>query len=87
MASGISKENEQFVREAVASGAFHNRTAVIDAAVALFRRQKELLAHAEIGTRQLRDGRFTEYDDRGLIELRDQIKEEGRQRRARSKGK
>jgi hypothetical protein len=82
MASGISRENEQFIQQAVASGKFEDRTRVLDAAVALFRRREELLTHAETGTRQLREGQFTEYDDRSLIKLRDQIKTEGRKRKS-----
>jgi Arc/MetJ-type ribon-helix-helix transcriptional regulator len=86
MATGISRENEQFIRDAVARGKYESRTNVLDQAVALLRRHEELLAHVEIGTRQLREGQFTEYDDRTLLKFRDEIKTQGRQRKS-AKGK
>ena len=41
---------------------------------------QELLDHIDEGTRQLRSGRYTDFDDEGLRKFFDEVKAEGRRR-------
>jgi Arc/MetJ-type ribon-helix-helix transcriptional regulator len=81
MTIGLSPRNEQFIEQAVARGAFHDRTQALDQAVELLRRRQELLDHIDEGTRQLRGGEGIEIH--GEDELRaflGRIQAEGMQR-------
>jgi Arc/MetJ-type ribon-helix-helix transcriptional regulator len=80
MSSGISPENERFIDRAVRTGRFPDRGSALDAAVDLLKRRLELVEHIDEGTRQLRSGQYTEYDERGLDEFFDAVQRLGRQR-------
>lgn len=80
MSSGLSPENEQFLDRAVACGIFPGRTQAIDQAVDMLRKRQELLDHIDEGTRQLRSGQYTDYDDEGLRQFFEEVKTEGRRR-------
>jgi len=80
MSSTLSPENEQFIEQAVACGIFLDRGQALDVAVDLLRRRQELLDHIDEGTRQLRSGQYTEYDEAGLRQFFDEIIAEGMQR-------
>ena len=56
MSVDLSPQNEQYLDQIVASGAFNNRDQALDHAVELLRRRQELLDHVDEGTRQLRAG-------------------------------
>ena len=87
MSSGLSPDNEQFIQEAVELGTFHSREEALDQAVELLRKRAALLRHIDEGTRQLREGEYTDYDDDGLREFFEEVKVQGRQRyEARKKG-
>jgi len=87
MSSNLSPENEQFIQHAVECGVFEDRAQALDRAVELLRRRQELLEHIDEGTRQLRAGQYTEYDEEGLRESFEEIKAEGRRRyKAHEKG-
>jgi Arc/MetJ-type ribon-helix-helix transcriptional regulator len=85
MSSGLSPENEQFLDRAVACGIFPGRTQAIDQAVDMLRKRQELLDHIDEGTRQLRSGQYTDYDDEGLRQFFEEVKAEGRRRLEASK--
>lgn len=81
MGVDLSPQNEQFIQQVVACGAFHDRTQALDQAVELLRRRQELLDHIDEGSRQLRRGEGIEIH--GEDELRaffDRIQAEGMQR-------
>ncbi len=85
MSSNISPENELFIQHAVETGLFHDRGSALDAAIDLLKRRLELLEHIDEGTRQLRSGQYTEYDEEGLDEFFDTVQRLGRQRYEASK--
>jgi putative addiction module CopG family antidote len=66
MNADISPESEQFIQSVIASGVYQTRGEVLDDALQLLKRRRHLLEHVDEGTRQLRSGDFTEYDDEGL---------------------
>ena len=80
MSSTLSPENEQFIEQAVACGIFLDRGQALDVAVDFLRKRQELLDHIDDGTRQLRSGQYTEYDEGGLRQFFDEIKAEGKRR-------
>ncbi len=86
MSTELSAENERFIEDAIRAGSFHSRTEVLDAAVEILRRRRELLRHIDEGTQQLRSGMGIEL--RGDAELRaffDELEAEGMQRYAAGK--
>ena len=56
MSSDLSPQNEQFIEDSVASGAFPNRGEALNQAVDLLKQRLALLAHIDEGTRQLEAG-------------------------------
>lgn len=81
MSTDLSSHSEQFIESAIARGLFHTRGEALEEAVELLRRRQELCDKVETGTQQLRSGQFTTYDDRSLLEFRDQMKADGLKRR------
>ena len=49
MASDISPENEQFIQHELESGAYRSREELLDAAVALLKRRRELQREIQAG--------------------------------------
>jgi Arc/MetJ-type ribon-helix-helix transcriptional regulator len=80
MSSELSPENEQFLDRVVACGIFPGRTQALDQAVDMLRKRQALLDHIDEGTRQLRSGQYTDYDDEGLRQFFEEVKAEGRRR-------
>lgn len=66
MATDISPENEQFIRQEIQAGVFRTKSDALDAGIALLRRRKELLARIDHGRRQLDEGDFRDYDEESL---------------------
>lgn len=81
----ISLECQAFVTSAVASGAFHDEAAVVDEALRLLERREAFRRDVDLGTRQLKNGEYTEYDDKTLRQLFDKIRRDGRLRLARER--
>ena len=81
MSSGLSPDNEQFIRQAVELGTFHSREEALDQAVELLRKRAALLRHIDEGTRQLREGEGIElHGEAELKEFFDEIQAEGMRR-------
>jgi len=78
MATDLSQENEQFIDDQIANGSYGHRVEVLNDAVALLRQHQGVLAKIDEGTRQLRGGEYTEYDDDTLrarfLELKDRAR-------------
>ena len=71
--SRISPENQQFIDESVASGEYDNRDAVVDTALDLLRKRKQLIRDVNVGHEQIMRG---EYGPLDMDRLRRQVKEE-----------
>ena len=74
MGSEISRENEQFIEEQVASGTFRSRSEAMDAGVEVLRLRNELLNRVDEGRRQLDSGEYIEYDEDALKSRFEQLK-------------
>jgi Arc/MetJ-type ribon-helix-helix transcriptional regulator len=78
MSAELSSDNEAFIIQAIAAGAYQDRNEIIDAGVSMLRKHEQLLERIDEGRRQLDEGRFVDYDDDGLIKLAQQLKERAR---------
>lgn len=82
MDSKLSPENEQFVANQVAVGAFPSRDAAIDEAITLLKKQQELSQRIAASKHQIENGNYNEYDEKALKSRFDQLRN-----RVRSNGK
>lgn len=78
MTPALSHDNEAFIANAVARGAFRSRADVIEAGVDMLRKHEQLLARLDEGRRQLDEGEYVEFDDAGLKQFFEQLKERAR---------
>ena len=85
----LNEQNQEHIRRKVESGSYGSPDDVIARALELLDECDDELARelADIrvkvseGIDQLRNGQYTVYDERGLEELKERIKREGRMRR------
>jgi len=82
MSTTLSNDNEAYIVDAIARGAFGTRDEVIDAGVDMLRKHELLVARLNEGRRQLDEGEYVEFDEPGLKQFFEQLKE-----RARAAGK
>ena len=82
MKSDLSPQDEQFIQELLHDGSYRTRADVLEDALDLLKQRRELLRHIDIGTQQLQNGQYAEYDEESLRELFARVKAEGRQRLA-----
>lgn len=75
MSTHLSSDNEAFIADVIARGSFRDRDDVLDAGVAMLRRHQELLARIDEGRRQLDEGEYVEFDDDGLMEFKEHLKQ------------
>jgi Arc/MetJ-type ribon-helix-helix transcriptional regulator len=80
MASDLSPDTESFIQQEIAVGAFQSRQDALEAGVALLRKRKALLEKLDEGRRQLDAGEFVEFDEEGLREYFDRLKDRTRAR-------
>lgn len=78
MTPELSNVNEAYIAEAVARGAFRSRADVIEAGVEMLRKHEQLLARLDEGRRQLDEGEYIEFDEAGLKQFFEQLKERAR---------
>ncbi len=78
MLTNLSGDNEAFIVDAIARGAFRSRDEVIDAGVAMLRRHEQLLDYLKEGRRQLDEGEYVEFDQEGLKQFFEQLKQKAR---------
>lgn len=78
MSTDLSAENEHYITTVIARGDFHSRSEVLNMGVELLRRRDEFIADIEVGSRQLQNGEYHDYDREGLRKLFDRVKTEGR---------
>ncbi len=79
MASDISRENEDFIEQEIASGRFRDRAEALDTCIGLLRQQKALTERLANGRQQLDNGECVELDSAGLHQLFDDLKDRARQ--------
>lgn len=61
MVEQLSPDNERYIDEAIARGAYRNRLELVDRAVELLRRRDELQSQLDEGLEALARGEFVEY--------------------------
>lgn len=66
MMNDVTAENEQFLSEQVAAGAFASRANALNAAVELLRSRTAVLSQIDEGIQDFERGRFSEFDADGL---------------------
>ena len=79
MASDITRENQDFIEQEIASGRFRDRAEALDAGIGLLRQQKALTNRLANSRRQLDNGECVELDSAGLHRLFDDLKDRARQ--------
>lgn len=75
MSADIAPENEQFIQDMIARGAFHSGGEALDVAVQLLKRREQLVRDVNAGIAELERGEC------GLLDVED-IKARGRKRMA-----
>jgi Arc/MetJ-type ribon-helix-helix transcriptional regulator len=78
MSSELSSDSESFIEQQVALGIYRDRTDAIEAGVELLRQHKALLDRLDEGRRQLEEGDYVEFDQEGLRQFFDGLKERAR---------
>ena len=76
MSLEISRENEQFIQDAVTAGGYHGPDEVLTDALRLLRRRQQLVRDVKAGVEQLDRGEFTEYDEESLDRFLQDIQDE-----------
>jgi putative addiction module CopG family antidote len=78
MATDLTPETESFIQQQIALGAYHDRSDVLESGIALLRQRDQLRARFAESRRQLNEGEFFEFDDEGLQDFFDGLKERAR---------
>ena len=76
----LSQDSESFIQRQVATGAYRDRTDAIEAGVELLRRRDALIARLTESRRQLDEGEYVEFDQEGLRQFFEGLKERARRR-------
>jgi Arc/MetJ-type ribon-helix-helix transcriptional regulator len=80
MAGDLSQETEAFIEQQIALGAFRDRNDAIEAGVELLRQRKALLDRLAESRRQLDEGEYVEFDEEGLRQFFEGLKERATKR-------
>jgi Arc/MetJ-type ribon-helix-helix transcriptional regulator len=80
MASDLSPDTESFIQQEIAVGAYPSRQDALEAGVALLRKRKALLEKLDEGRRQLDAGEYVDFDEEGLHQFFEGLKERARSR-------
>ena len=73
MASELSQETESFIQQEIALGTFHSRQDTLEAGVAMLKQRRDLIERLAESRRQLDEGEYEEYDEKGLRQLFEQL--------------
>jgi Arc/MetJ-type ribon-helix-helix transcriptional regulator len=74
----LSRDNETFIQQQVAVGAFRDRTDAIEAGVEMLRKRQALIDRLDEGRRQLDQGEYVEFDEKGLRDFFESLKDRAR---------
>jgi len=80
MAGDLSQETEAFIEQQIALGAFRDRNDAIEAGVELLRQRKALVDRLAESRRQLDEGEYVEFDEEGLRQFFEGLKERATKR-------
>jgi len=80
MAGDLSQETEAFIEQQIALGAYRDRTDAIEAGVELLRQRKALVDRLAESRRQLDEGEYVEFDEEGLRQFFEGLKERATKR-------
>ncbi len=75
MSTDLSHDSEAFLSDAASRGIYPSRTEALEAAVDLLRPRQSLVARLAESRRQLEECEYVEFDDEGLRQFFDQLKE------------
>jgi Arc/MetJ-type ribon-helix-helix transcriptional regulator len=78
MSTELSAASEAFIADAVSRGVYSNREQAIDAGIEMLRTREELVAKIVEGRRQLDEGEYVQFDQAGLRQFFDGLKERAR---------
>ena len=78
--SSLSRELETFIEQQVSIGTFKDRTQALEAGVDLLRQRQALIDRLTESRRQLDEGEYVEFDDKGLHDFFESLKERARQK-------
>ena len=76
----LSHDSESFIQQQIAVGTYRNRTDAIEAGVELLRQRKALLDRLDESRRQLDEGEYVEFDEQGLRQFFEGLKDRARRR-------
>jgi Arc/MetJ-type ribon-helix-helix transcriptional regulator len=74
----LSQANEAFIQQQVAVGAYRDRTDALEAGVEMLRKRQALIDRLDEGRRQLDEGEYVEFDEKGLRDFFESLKERAR---------
>jgi Arc/MetJ-type ribon-helix-helix transcriptional regulator len=84
MSNELSPDTESFIAGEVAMGAYPSRQDALEAGVALLKKRRELLEKLDEGQRQLDNGEYVDFDEEGLRQFFEGLKERARSGRAKA---
>ncbi len=76
----LSHDSESFIQQQIALGTYRDRSDAIEAGVELLRQRKWLLDRLAESQRQIRDGEYVDFDEEGLRQLFEHLKERATRR-------
>jgi len=84
MSNELSADSESFIAGEVELGAYPSRQDALEAGVALLKKRRELLEKLDEGQRQLDNGEYVDFDEEGLRQFFEGLKERARAGRAKA---
>jgi putative addiction module CopG family antidote len=80
MSIDIPVQYQTFVRQAIASGRFESESAMVSEAMKLLVQRERELKLVEEGLDELDRGEYLEFDEEGLAQFFEEVKQKGRER-------
>jgi putative addiction module CopG family antidote len=77
----IDDRHREFIGACIASGKFRSEAEVVNAALAVFEEQEELLAAIDEGTKDLEEGRYIDYGAEDFERFLKEVRVEGNRAR------
>ena len=76
----LSQVSEAFIQQQISIGAYRDRADAIEAGVEMLRQRQGLLDSLDEGRRQLDNGEYVEFDQAGLYQFFEGLKDRARRR-------
>lgn len=71
----LSPDHESFIQQQISTGIFKDRTDALEAGVDLLRQRQALIDRLNESHRQLENGEYVEFDDEGLRDFFEGLKQ------------